>query len=65
MKFVTSDYVVDSTTHVNLGFRGSYDSVPHSNEIYTPVSIFSFYIFMSLLICTGRTVDRMNIVNGS
>ena len=25
----------------------------------------SFYIFMSLLICTGRTVDRMNTVNGS
>jgi len=36
---------------------------------YTPkVSIFSFYLsifFMYLLTCTGRTVDRMNIVNGS
>jgi len=37
---------------------------------YTPMgSIFSFYeyiyIFMSLLTCTGRTIDRMNIVNGS
>ena len=62
MKFVNSDY-----THAKLRFQGSNGSVPHSGEINTQVAIFllSIYIFMFLLTCTGRTVDRKNIVNGS
>jgi len=28
MKFVTSDYVVDATTHAKLGFQGSSGSEP-------------------------------------
>jgi len=28
MTFVTSDYVMDPTTHANLGFQGSCGSVP-------------------------------------
>jgi len=28
MKFVTSDYVIDPTTHAKLVFRGSNGSVP-------------------------------------
>jgi len=28
MKFVTSDYVVDPTTHPKLGFQGSNGCVP-------------------------------------
>jgi len=27
MKFVTSNYVVNPTTHANLGFQGSHGSV--------------------------------------
>jgi len=73
MKFVTSNYIVDPTTPAKLGFQGWNGSVPHNGEIYTfgvyfflsiYVSIF-LYFFMSLLTCTGRAVDRMNIVNGS
>jgi len=65
-----SDYVVDPTTHAKLGFQGSNGSVPTAPIVvkYTPfVSIFSFYLyfFIFLLTCTGRTVDRRNIVNGS
>jgi len=42
---------------------------PHSGELYTHgvyfffLSIYLYFIF--LLTCTGRTVDRMNVVNGS
>jgi len=43
MKFVTSDYVVDPTTHANLEFQGSNGSVPHSGEIYSPGVYFYFY----------------------
>ena len=36
------------------------------NEIYTfGVYFFFLYFFMFLLTCTGRIVDRRNIVNGS
>jgi len=36
MKFVTSHYFVDPTTHAKLGFHGSIGNVPHSGEILHP-----------------------------
>ena len=37
MKFVTSDYVVDRTTHEKLGFKGSTGSMPPIVMLkYTP-----------------------------
>jgi len=56
MKFVTSDYVMDPTTHAKLGFQGSNGSMPpywwniHIRclfflSIYLSIYI-SFYIFL-------------------
>ena len=61
MKFVTSDYVVDPTTHAKLGFQGSNGSVPHSGEIYTQSVYFfflSFYIFFNVLAHLHRSHCR-------
>jgi len=68
MKFVTSDYVVH-TTHAKLGYRAQMGACPHSGgkcspSVYFFLSIF-LYFYVYLLTCTGRTVDRMNIVNGA
>jgi len=51
VKFVTSDYVVDPTTHAKLGFRAQMGARPHSGEIYSQSVYFfflSFYIFYVL-----------------
>ena len=49
--FVTSDNVVDPTTHANLGFHGSNQSVSHGGEVVTPCLFFrlsTFYILAHL-----------------
>ena len=39
MKFVTSDYVVDPTTHANLGFQAQMGACPHSGEIVSDATV--------------------------
>jgi len=68
MKSVTSDYVVDPTTHTNLGFRGLNGSAsPWWWICHHGVYFFflSTYILIYLLTCTGRSAAHSNIVNGS
>jgi len=58
MKFVTSDYVMDPTTHAKLGFQGSNGSVIIVVKHTHLVSIFSFYlsIFLYFLSCSPAQV---------
>jgi len=60
MKFVTSDYVLDPTTHAKLGFQAQMGAYPHSGEIYTQSVYFFFpsiYIFGHLQRSRGRSYE--------